>query len=180
MTGVQTCALPIYSLRFNGSYYISDKVGLDGTPLLSECGLPLNDTLEVRLNDCVKAWVDLKNVSVVNNDSIIVLWSTRTENFSEGFFERYDIYRSLSPTGVYDSIASFGNINDSIFYDTDVDVMSNKYNYFIKLILTPTLYLFPISDSIQSILLKHLVLHELRPGIPSDILCATTQKTPKL
>lgn len=141
------------SLQFNGSFYILSVTGTDGNPLLSECGLPLEDTLEVRLRDCVKASVELKNVSVVDNDSIQIVWQTSTENFSLSFFSRYDIYRSNSPSGPYNLIDSTLAISDTIIYDINVNVSSNAYNYAVKLILNTAL-VPPLSDSIQSILLR--------------------------
>jgi len=141
------------SLRFNGSFYILSAVGTDGNPLLSECGLPLEDTLEVRLRYCVKASVELKNVSVVDNDSIKIVWQTSTENFSVSFFSRYDIYRSNTPSGPYNLIDSTSAISDTIFYDINVNVGSNAYNYAVKLNLN-TAFVPPLSDSIQSILLS--------------------------
>ena len=142
------------SLRFNGSYYVSDTIGTDGTPVLSECGLPLNDTLEIRLNNCVKAYVDLKNVTVENNDSIRLVWSKQTENFQYIYFTRYDLYRSLAPFGIYDSIASVFSIDDTVFSDKNVTVVDTPYNYMVKMKLDPALFLNPVSDSIKSIHLQ--------------------------
>ncbi len=141
------------SFQFNGSVFILSAIGSDGTPLLSECGLRLNDTLEVLLRDCVKASVDLKNVSVVENDSIIIVWKTSTENFTPSFFRRYDVYRSNTSGGPYNFIDSTSAIGDTIFYDINVSVGSNPYNYAVKLILNTAL-VPPLSDSIQSILLS--------------------------
>ena len=142
------------SMRFNGSYLIFDIIGSDFIPILSECGLRLNDTLEVRLRNCVKATVDLLNVTVANNTSIEIIWSKYTENFQDAYFYRYDVYRSLTPGFSYDSIGTTLDIDDTTFTDLAVTVVDTPYNYMIKMILDPDLQLAPVSDTIQSILLN--------------------------
>jgi len=142
------------SMRLNGSYFIYDTIGSDFIPMLSECGVRLNDTLEIRLRNCVRATVDLLNVTVVNNTSIDLLWSKYTENFQLASFLRYDVYRSLNPSVGYDSIASIFDINDTTFTDVGVSVEDTPYNYQIRMILDPNLMLTPVSDTIQSILLQ--------------------------
>ena len=143
------------SMRYNGSYFIYDTIGSNGTPILSECGLPLNDTLEVRLRNCVKATVDLLNVTVVNNSYIQILWSIYTENFSDtdSVSVSYNILRSLNPPGAYDSIGSTFLLLDTAYSDLNVTVTDTAYNYMIDMILPPQLFLTPQTDSIQSILL---------------------------
>ena len=143
------------SMRFNGSYYIYDTIGSDGIPILSECGLKLNDTLEVVLNNCVKAEVDLKNVTVENNNQIRVTWSKHTENFDDQFFNKYYIKRSLNPGGPYAIIDSLTSMYDTIYLDQNVAVSSQAYNYQIDMDLAPVLLLSPQSDSIQSIFLQY-------------------------
>lgn len=142
------------SMRFNGSYFLFDTIGTDFIPILSECGLRLNDTLEIRLRDCVKARVDLLNVTVVNNSFVNITWSKYTENFQAPYFYRYDIYRSIDHDFGYDSIASIYDIEDTVYSDVNVSVADTAYNYLVKMILDPALLLVPISDSIESILLK--------------------------
>ena len=139
------------SMRFNGTYLILDVIGSDFIPLLSECGLRLNDTLEVRLRNCVKATVDLLNVTVVNNSSIDIIWSKYTENFQDAYFYRYDVYRSLNPGTGYDSIGTILDITDTTFSDFAVTLVDTPYNYLVKMILDPALQLAPLSDTIQSI-----------------------------
>ncbi|MFH1320231.1 MAG: gliding motility-associated C-terminal domain-containing protein [Bacteroidota bacterium] len=141
-----------FAIPLNGSYYIYSSVGTDGNPVLSACDLPLNDTLEVRYRDCPAAYVDLKNVSVVNNDNIEITWQTYTENFPDTFFVRYDVFRSGSPAGLYNFIGTKYIIEDTVFNDAGVDVSANVYNYAVKLFLK-VVQLDTLSDSIQSILL---------------------------
>ncbi|MBL4578785.1 MAG: gliding motility-associated C-terminal domain-containing protein [Flavobacteriales bacterium] len=141
------------SLRFNGSYFLYDTIGSDFIPILSECGLRLNDTLEIRLRNCVKASVDLLNVTVVSNSRTELLWTKYTENFQDVYFIRYDIHRSLNPGFGYDSIGSVFDINDTTFTDVNVSVTDTPYNYMVKMVLDPNLLLAPVSDTIQSILL---------------------------
>ena len=143
------------SMRYNGSYYIYDTIGTDGIPILSECGLKLNDTLEVVLNNCVKAEVDLLNVTVENNNNIRVTWSKYTENFSDVFFNKYYVQRSDNPGGPYAIIDSITSIKDTFYLDQNVSVSSQGYNYQIDMDLAPALQLTPLSDSIQSIYLQY-------------------------
>ncbi|HHZ65857.1 MAG TPA: gliding motility-associated C-terminal domain-containing protein [Flavobacteriales bacterium] len=143
------------SMRYNGTYFVYDTIGSNGTPLLSECGLPLNDTLEIRLRDCVKATVDLLNVTVVNNSYIQILWAIYTENFSTADSDSvsYNILRSLNPSGIYDSTGSTFLLLDTIYSDFNVAVTDTPYNYMIDMILPSKLFLAPRTDSIQSMLL---------------------------
>lgn len=143
------------SLRYNGSYFVYDTIGSNGTRILSECGLPLNDTLEVRLRNCVKAIVDLLNVTVVNNDRIHILWTVYTENFSDSdsVSIEYNVLRSLNPMGAYNPVGSSFLILDTFYTDYNVYVTDTAYNYMMDMLLDSLLYLYPRTDSIQSILL---------------------------
>jgi gliding motility-associated-like protein len=142
-------------LRYNGSYYIYDTIGADGIPILSECGLKLNDTLEVRLNNCVKAEVNLLNVTVENNATIQLVWSKYTENFEAGFLNKYYVMRSPDPLGSYGVIDSIVSLEDTLYLDQNVSVSTQPYNYRIDMDLIPSLLLAPQSDSIQSIWLQY-------------------------
>ncbi len=143
------------SMRYNGSYFLYDTIGSNGTPLLSECGLPLNDTLEVRLRNCVKATVDLLNVTVVNNERIYILWTVYTENFSDtdSVSIEYNVLRSLNSPGPYIPIGSSFILADTFYTDVNVSVTDTAYNYMMDMLLDTSLFLYPQTDSIQSILL---------------------------
>jgi len=159
-TGGLVDSLVLYlsdSMRFNGSYLIYDTDGSDGTPILGECGRPLNDTLEVRMRDCVKAFIDLMNVTVVNNTSIDVLWSVTTENFDTNDFISHDVHRSLLPAGPYAKVGATFSFIDTIYSDVNVSVSDTSYNYKAYIILDPKLFLTPVSDSIASILLSAVI-----------------------
>lgn len=143
------------SLRYNGSYMIYDTIGTDLIPVLSECGLKLNDTLELRLRSCVKASVDLINVTVQNNDRVLVYWNTETDNFKEEYFLKYVVSRSLFPNTGYSVIDSMLALDDSVYLDQNASVLDNPYNYMVEMNLLPSLSLVPISDSIQSVLLTY-------------------------
>jgi gliding motility-associated-like protein len=156
-TGCLIDSLCIYlsdSMRYNGSYFLYDTTGSDGIPILSECGLVLNDTLEIILNDCVKATVDLLNVSVENNSKISLIWEKYTENFDSTYFIKYDVLRSIDPLGPYVIIDSVFSIDDTTYLDQNVSVSDQNYNYMISMDLDSSALLAPQSDSIQSILLQ--------------------------
>ena len=142
------------SMRFNGSYYLYDTIGSDGTPILSECGLVLNDTIEIILNNCVKATVNLMNVTVENNNDIRLIWGKYTENFEDSYFIKYEVLRSTDPLGPYTVIDYVSTFEDTFYFDQNVSVSSQEYNYTIRMDLDPSLFLAPESDSIQSILLQ--------------------------
>ncbi|HIA35683.1 MAG TPA: gliding motility-associated C-terminal domain-containing protein [Flavobacteriales bacterium] len=142
------------TVRFNGSYFLYDTIGNDGTPILSICGLVLNDTLEIILNNCVKATVDLMNVTVVNNSDISLIWGKYTENFEDSYFIKYEVLRSTDPLGPYTVIDYVSTFEDTFYLDQNVSVSNQEYNYTIRMDLDPSLFLVPESDSIQSILLQ--------------------------
>jgi len=144
------------SMRYNGSYYLYDTIGSDGTPILSECGLVLNDTLEIVLDDCVKATLDLLNVTVENNSDISLIWSKYTENFDANYFIKYEVRRSTNPLGPYLIIDSLFAIDDTFYTDQNVIVSNQEYNYLITMDLDSSLFLKPQSDSIQSILFQYI------------------------
>ncbi|MBI2967330.1 MAG: gliding motility-associated C-terminal domain-containing protein [Bacteroidetes bacterium] len=139
----------------NGSYYVIGKKGNDGDPLMSACDRPLaKDTLEIRVRDCPIATVDLRNVTVTDNQKIAIQWVTSKMNFPDTFFVKYEFCRSPVPVDECDFVAGTSlNFSDSIFNDLTADVALQPYNYTVKLYQEISL-LDTLSDSIQSIFLS--------------------------
>ncbi len=142
----------------NGTYYIWTKKGYDQNSLITFCGFQLAefDTLTIYVDSCPDLKIDLRNVTVVNNDSIAMKWNLPTNAYPmvdwTVIFKQYNIYRSLLPNGFYSYLGSTYGINDTAFTDNTVDVQTTAYDYNIKVELSNK-YTSPSSDSIQSILL---------------------------
>ena len=145
-------------MNVNGKYYIWTKKGYDSNTLLTACGFQIGefDTLTIYVDSCPDLKIDLRNVTVINNDSIGLTWNLPTNAFPmvdwKVIFKQYNIYKSLLPSGFYSYLGSTYGINDTVFSDTIVDVQSAAYNYNVEVELTNT-YASPPSDSIESIFL---------------------------
>jgi gliding motility-associated-like protein len=143
----------------NGTYSIWTKIGYDQNSLITFCGFQLAefDTLTINVDSCPDLRIDLRNVTVLENDSIGMLWNLPYNAYPmvdwKPIFKQYNIYRSLLPAGIYDYIGSNYDMYDTTYVDHDVYVQSKNYNYNIAVELTNT-YASPQSDSIQSILLS--------------------------
>lgn len=142
----------------NGTYSIWTKVGYDGNSLITFCGFQLAefDTLTINVDSCPDLTMDLQNVTVLDNDSIGMVWRLPDNAYPtvdwKTIFKQYNIYRSLLPAGFYNYLGSTYGINDTLFYDSNVNVQTTNYNYEVEVELTNS-YTSSVSDSIQSILL---------------------------
>jgi hypothetical protein len=149
----------LFPVTYNGEYNIWVKLGNDGTTLRSECGaVPEFDSIKVTVGGCYEIYMDLLNVTIVNDDHPAIEWeidSDTTFTFVQGIFEEYRILRSLDPIGPYTQIGVVNNINQTTYEDlslTSADVNANAYNYAVRAVYDGGLS--TTSDSIQSILLE--------------------------
>jgi len=152
-------------LTYNGTFFIYVKQGFDFNTLVSACGdVPEFDTVKVIVRDCYEVYMDLLNVTVVNDDHTEVQWDISTDTtiaFINSVFEEYRIFRSLNPTGPYTQVGTVTNINTLTWEDmapgstsplTTVDVNTDAYNYMVQAVYDGGLN--TDSDSIASILLS--------------------------
>lgn len=90
------------SFLFNGDHYLVIRNGIDGDPLLGDCGTGLYpfDTIIVRITDCYEynEPIRLRNVSTrFDNDGVDLTWNSPI-NFDPNFFEMYRVYyRDYNP-----------------------------------------------------------------------------------
>lgn len=148
----------LFDLTPNGTFTVWSKVGNDFNSLTSECGsLGEFDTVLVNIFNCYEVDVDLKNVTVVNDDHPMVEWGISTDTLwtdLAGLFTEYQIFRSLNPGGPYGPVGSETNFYATSWEDlslNQVDVNSNAYNYFVRMVYDAGLS--ATSDSIATILL---------------------------
>ena len=156
----QIAITTLFPMGSNGVYTFWSKLGNDQNSLTSECGsLPEFDTLLVNIYNCYQVDIDLKNVTVVNDDHTKVEWGISTDtilSYLANLFTEYQVFRSLNPTGPYAPAPGgiINTFNTTSWEDlslTSTDVNTNSYNYYVKIVYDGGLS--QQSDSIASILL---------------------------
>jgi gliding motility-associated-like protein len=155
----------LFPLSSNGDYVVYIKEGFDFNTLVSECGdVPEFDSLVITVSDCYNIYMDLLNVTVINDQHTEVEWAISADtamSFVNSIFEEYRILRSQSPTGPYTQVGTVNDINITTWEDnapggsssplTNTDVNTNNYNYIVQAVYDGGQ--ITESDSIQTILL---------------------------
>ena len=154
----QIAITTLFPMTQDGVYTLWSKLGNDQNSLLSECGsLPEFDTLLVSMYDCYEVDIDLKNVTVVDDDHTMVEWGISTDTLLSdlaNLFTEYQIFRSLNPIGPYNPVGIETDFNAISWEDLTLmqtDVNTNAYNYYVRIVYDGGLS--QESDSIASILL---------------------------
>mgnify|MGYP001043974728 CR=1 FL=1 len=126
-------------LAFNGDYYLYSKMGNDGTTLLNKCGFQMSefDTIVLRVSGCFVTVIDMKNVSVIDDDYPKIEWlldtvGTPTAPFPKYLVDEYKVYRSDGAAQPYNLIYTLKDYKQMKFNDksigwSDVDARSYKY-----------------------------------------------------
>lgn len=137
----QIAITTLFPMNTNGQYVFWSKLGNDQNSLTSECGsLPEFDTVLVNIFNCYDVDIDLKNVTVVDDDHPMVEWGISTDtNWSalSGLFTEYQIYRALNPGGPYAPVGTENNFNATSWEDLTLgqaDVNANAYNYYVRIV----------------------------------------------
>ncbi|GAB5555880.1 MAG: hypothetical protein SchgKO_00930 [Schleiferiaceae bacterium] len=142
-------------LSQNGDYYLYSKTGNDGNTLFNKCGfgMPENDTIVLRVDNCFNVTMDMENVTVVDDKHPRLSWSIDTAfPFPTYLFDEFRIFRSIDG-GNFNYFTSVYDINTLDFDDlsaTTVD--ANRFEYRVELGLNGVFY--PPTRSITDILLK--------------------------
>ncbi len=141
-----------FPLCKNGTYHIWSKMGNDLQTLLGECGTTMVqfDSVEYIISDCFTGAPDNKNVTVVINDYINVIWA-KPAGLDQSKFQEWQIFRSTNPWGPDTLIGKTFAFNDTTFNDTTAEVHVRPYYYRINVMLNACANFF--SDSIASIYL---------------------------
>ncbi|MFN3528383.1 MAG: gliding motility-associated C-terminal domain-containing protein [Bacteroidia bacterium] len=155
---------------FNGDHYLVIRNGIDGDPLLGDCGTGANpfDTIIVRVNNCYEYYdqVKIRNVSVLpDNQTLELTWNT-PPNFDASFFENYRVY-------IYDNIPQQSwreihlgyGIDDTVIYYTMIDPVEESRDF--KVTLRMRIYgdINLPADSVNNIWLR-AADDKLADGIP--------------
>jgi len=126
-------------LAFNGNYYLYSKMGNDGSTLLNKCGFPMSefDTIQLHVDGCFTTVIDMKNVSVIDDDYPQIEWlldtvGTPTAPFPKYLVDEYKVYRSDGAAQPYNLIYTLKDYKQMKFNDksigwSDVDARSYKY-----------------------------------------------------
>ena len=127
-------------LAFNGKYFLYSKMGNDGNTLLNKCGFAMSefDTIQLNVKNCFTTNIDMKNVTIVDDEYPRVEWEldtigTPTEPFPKYLVDQYKVFRSDDNGATYNLLWTLNNnykqmwFNDqSLSYD-DVDMQHYKY-----------------------------------------------------
>ena len=152
-------------LSYNGDYYIYSKIGNDGNTLLNKCGFPMAefDTIQLHVEGCFTTNIDLKNVSIVNDEYPQIEWlldtiGTATAPFPTYLVDQYKVYRQDPGQTNYFLLYTINNYKNMTFNDKSLgwpDVDANTYKYRVEVVVNsktegPT-------RNIHSILLKSAI-----------------------
>ncbi len=160
-------------LAFNGNYYIYSKIGNDGNTLLNKCGFPMSefDTIQLHVDGCFSTVIDMKNVTIVDDDYPRAEWlldtiGTPTAPFPNYLVDEYKIFRSVDGVN-YNHIYTITDYKDMAFNDKSLswpDVDANSYKYKVEVIVNNT----PagLTREVHSILLESSV----DPNMKSDTI----------
>lgn len=152
----------IQSGRLNwGTFYLITQEGTDGNSIYSICDetiLVTPDTIVIVVTDyCYNINPDLLNVTVLDNDSIGVLWDVPVDpdlgyEWQE-IFESYEVYRAIDPLGPFVLHGTTTSPNDTFYFDNTTAVDTQAYTYRVAVRYVDN-NKSADSDSIQSILLN--------------------------
>jgi gliding motility-associated-like protein len=161
-------------LAFNGDYFIYSKIGNDGTTLLNKFGFPMAefDTIQLRVDGCFTTDIDMKNVTIVDDEYPRAEWlldtiGTPTAPFPNYLVDEYKIFRSDDGGNTYSQIFTITDYKDMAFNDKslswpDVDAQSFKYRVEVVVNATPA----GTTRNVHSILLESTV----DPNLKSDTI----------
>ena len=135
-------------LAFNGKYFIYSKTGNDGNTLLNKCGFPMSefDTIQLNVQGCFTTQMDMKNVTIVEDEYPRVQWlldtiGTALAPFPKYLVDQYKIYRRDPGQPNYFLLYTINNYKSMTFNDKSLswpDVDANKYSYKVEVVVNST------------------------------------------
>ena len=135
-------------LSFNGYYYLYSKIGNDGNTLLNKCGFPMAefDTIQLKVQGCFITQMDLKNVTIVEDEYPRVEWlldtiGTALAPFPTYLVDQYKIYRRDPGQPNYFLLYTINDYKNMTFNDKSLswpDVDANKYSYKVEVVVNST------------------------------------------
>ncbi len=131
-------------LAFNGKYFLYSKIGNDGTTLLNKCGFPMDefDTIQLNVQGCFETVIDMKNVTIVQDEYPRVEWyldtiGTASAPFPAYLVNEYKVKRSENG-GPYILLYTLKNYKQMWFNDQSLggaDVDARPYKYKIEVVV---------------------------------------------
>ncbi len=161
-------------LAFNGYYYIYSKTGNDGNTLLNKCGFPMAefDTIQLHVDGCFSTVIDMKNVTIVDDDYPRAEWlldtvGTPSAPFPNYLVDEYRVFRSDDGGATYQQKYTITDYKSMYFNDQSLswpDVDANSYKYRVEVIVNST----PagLTRNVHSILLES----PIDPNLKSDTI----------
>lgn len=145
---------------FNGDHYLVIRNGIDGDPLLGDCGTGLFafDTIIVRVSGCYEynEPVRLRNVSTkFDNEGVVLTWNT-PDNFDPDFFELYRVhYRPYHSDSLrWTNFANTFALEDTVIGTDIIDPLEERAFFRASLRLRIYGDIRTPGDSISNIVLK--------------------------
>lgn len=149
-------------LAFNGYYYLYSKTGNDGNTLLNKCGFPMAefDTIQLKVQGCFTTQMDMKNVTIENDEYPRVQWlldtiGTALAPFPKYLVDQYKIYRRNPGQPNYFLLYTINDYKNMQFDDKSLswpDVDANSYSYKVEVVVNSTPAV--LTRGVHSILLK--------------------------
>lgn len=149
-------------LAFNGNYFIYSKIGNDGNTLLNKCGFPMLefDTIQLKVQGCFTTQMDMKNVTIENDEYPRVQWlldtiGTALAPFPKYLVDQYKIYRRNPGQANYFLLYTINDYKNMAFNDKSLswpDVDANSYSYKVEVVVNNTPAV--LTRGVHSILLK--------------------------
>jgi gliding motility-associated-like protein len=161
-------------LAFNGKYYIYSKMGNDGNTLLNKCGFPMDefDTIQFNVQGCFQTQMDLRNVTIVEDEHPRVQWlldtvGTALAPFPKYLVDQYKVYRRDPGQTNYMLLYTISDYKNMTFNDKSLswpDVDANKYSYKVEVVVNGTPAV--LTRDVHSILLKS----KIEPIVKADTI----------
>jgi gliding motility-associated-like protein len=151
-------------LSFNGDYFLYSKLGNDGTTLINKCGFPMAefDTLQLKVQGCFTTQIDMRNVTVVEDEYPRAEWSldtvgTPSAPFPNYLVDEYKIFRSDDGGANYTQVYTISDYKNMFFNDQSLnwaDVDAQSYKYRVEVVVNSTSA--GVTRNIHSILLESM------------------------
>lgn len=149
-------------LAFNGYYYLYSKIGNDGNTLANKCGFPMGefDTIQLFVEGCFQTEMDIKNVSVIDDEYPRIEWlldtiGTALAPFPKSLVDEYKVLRKDPGAANYNVIYTLTDYKSMVFNDKTIggaEVDLNSYEYKVEVVVNGSSAV--ITREIASILLK--------------------------
>lgn len=106
-------------LFLNGNYFLVVGPDQQNIPVENVCGAKwLSDSIDVRVQDCFLAQLDIVSISNSSGSSLLLNWTTDTNSFPTYLFDNFSIYRKTPIDSNFVKIGTNNNISNLTFIDS--------------------------------------------------------------